>query len=416
MARFGYLVPEFPGQTHSFFWREMAALRAQGMDPELISTRRPKGGRVSHGWADAAEKETYYLAPPAPANLIAASATLLRGLISGRAAVLRRSAKGYSAGQPRAGGLRPRVIGTLRLASLLLAAADLVRVARRRGWTHLHVHSCADAAQVALFANRLSGLPYSLTLHGPLADYGPNQAEKWRNAAFAVVITDRIRGDVEQQLGGSLPGRISVAPMGVDTTNFTRCTSYEPWTGAGPARIFSCGRLNPSKGHKDLLAAVRQLADSGVDARLVIAGEDELGGKGYRLELERLIAEMGLADRVTLLGAVSEEVIRTKLEEAHLFALASHAEPLGVAIMEAMSLSVPVVVTGAGGVPELVQDQRSGLLVHTNNPAHFAAALARVLNTPDLARQLGTQGRRRVVERFDSTRGAGILAQLIRGV
>jgi glycosyltransferase involved in cell wall biosynthesis len=249
-----------------------------------------------------------------------------------------------------------------------------------------------------------------------LADYGPNQADKWRNAAFAVVITNGLLGDIKQQLGGALPRRISVAPMGVDTTNFTRSVSYEPWTGTGPARIFSCGRLNPSKGHKDLLAAVSKLVDSGIDARLVIAGEDELGGTGYRLELERLIAEMGLAESVTLLGAVSEDVIRTRLEEAHVFALASHAEPLGVAIMEAMSVSVPVVVTGAGGVPELVQDQQSGLLVPTNNPAHFAAALARVLNTPDLARQLGTEGRRRVAEQFDSTRGAGIMAQLIRGV
>ncbi|MDR7082011.1 glycosyltransferase involved in cell wall biosynthesis [Arthrobacter ginsengisoli] len=231
-----------------------------------------------------------------------------------------------------------------------------------------------------------------------------------------MVITKRLLGDIEAQLGGALPGRIAVAPMGVDTTNFTRNFPYEPWTGEGPAKIFSCGRLNPSKGHKDLLAAVRLLTDSGIDARLVIAGEDELGGTGYRLELERLIAELDLAGRVSLLGAVSEGVIRTGLEDAHVFALASHAEPLGVAIMEAMSLSVPVVVTGAGGVPELVQDQHSGLLVRTNNPAHLAAALARVLNTPDLAGQLGTEGRRRVANRFDSTRGAGILAQLIRGV
>lgn len=415
MARFGYLVPEFPGQTHSFFWREMEALRSLGMEPELISTRRPKGGNASHGWADAAEAETYYLVPPAPTNLVHAALVLLRGLISGRAGVLRRSARSYSVGRPPAGGLRPRVMGTLRRASLLLAAADLVRVARRRGWTHLHVHSCADAAQVALFAHRLSGLPYSLTLHGPLADYGPNQADKWRNATFAVVITKSLLGDIRRQLGSALPGRMEVAPMGVDTTNFRRSAPYEPWTGTGPAWIFSCGRLNPSKGHRDLLAAIRLLADSGIDAHLAIAGEDELGGTGYRLELERMIAELDVGDRVTLLGAVSEEIVRTRLEEAHVFALASHAEPLGVAIMEAMSLSVPVVVTGAGGVPELVQDGQSGLLVPTNDPPRLAAALAKVLHTPDLARQLGAQGRHRVVGEFDSTRGAGTLAQLIRG-
>lgn len=413
---FGYLVPEFPGQTHSFFWREVAALRTLGMEPELISTRRPKGGRVSHGWADGAENETYYLVPPSPATLVLASATLLRGLVSGRAPALRRSVREYRAGRAPAVGLRRQVMGALYLAALVLAAADLVRVSRSRAWTHIHVHSCADAAQVALFAHRLSGLPYSLTLHGPLADYGPNQAGKWQNAAFAVVITKGLLRDIGQQLGAALPGRVEIAPMGVDTTNFIRRTPYEPWTGAGPARIFSCGRLNPSKGHKDLVAAVRLLADSGIDARLVVAGEDDVGGTGYRLELERFITELDLAGRITLLGAVSEEVIRSGLEEAHVFALASHAEPLGVAIMEAMSLSVPVVVTGAGGVPELVQDQQSGLLVAANDAVRLAAAVALVLKSPDLASRLGAAGRQRVAERFDSTRSAAILAQLIRGV
>ncbi|KUM39345.1 exopolysaccharide biosynthesis GT4 family glycosyltransferase EpsE [Arthrobacter sp. EPSL27] len=415
MARFGYLVPEFPGQTHSFFWREMAALKSMGMEPELISTRRPEGGRVPHQWADAAEAETHYLVPPGLADTFGAGSALLHGLIHGKAAALRGAARGYSDNQNAADGWRARIMGVLRSVSLLLAASELVGVARRRGWVHVHVHSCADAAQVALFAHRLSGLPYSLALHGPLADYGPNQADKWRNASFGVVITKGLLGDIRQRLGPALPERMGIAAMGVDTADFVRSAPYEPWTGTGPARIFSCGRLNPSKGHRDLVAAVRMLADAGIDARLVIAGEDERGGKGYRLELERLVTELDVGGRVTLLGSVSEATVRTRLEEAHVFALASHAEPLGVAIMEAMSLSVPVVVTGSGGVAELVQDQQSGLLVRANDPAHLASTLVNVLHTPDLARRLGAEGRHRVVGQFDSTRGAGILADMIRG-
>jgi glycosyltransferase involved in cell wall biosynthesis len=73
--------------------------------------------------------------------------------------------------------------------------------------------------------------------------------------------------------------------------------------------------------------------------------------------------QLRLDDSVVLLGAVSEEVVRKELSEAHAFVLGSLAEPLGVAIMEAMAMRVPVGVTGAGGVAELVDDGVDGLLV-----------------------------------------------------
>ena len=76
----------------------------------------------------------------------------------------------------------------LRLVPLALLGASLARISKRRHWDHLHVHSCADAAHIAMFARILGGVPYSLTLHGPLSDYGPNQRQKWRNAEFVVVI------------------------------------------------------------------------------------------------------------------------------------------------------------------------------------------------------------------------------------
>src|SRR5205823_3125619 len=87
----------------------------------------------------------------------------------------------------RAQGLDPK--RRARILALAIIGAELAALARSEGFNHVHVHSCADAAHVALFAHLLSGLTYSITLHGPLDDYGPNQREKWRHAAFAVVIT-----------------------------------------------------------------------------------------------------------------------------------------------------------------------------------------------------------------------------------
>lgn len=390
--KIGYFVPEFPGQTHIFFWRELRALREAGAEPQVVSTRRPPQKIVSHEWAQEAMRQTTYLVPFRFKTLMA---SLREGLRGGPGALGRclgaiRSAEGL--------GLK----GRLRLAALALAGAHLSWLARTHGWMHVHVHSCADAAHVAMFAHLLSGLPYSLTLHGPLSDYGPNQRNKWRHAKFAIVITRKLLGEVRRSLDDALPGTVEVAPMGVELRQFARSTPYRAFDGVGRTRIFSCGRLNPCKGHDDLIRAIALLRDDGLDVELKIAGEDDSHGE-YRARLTALIAELKLEDRVQLLGAVSEEKVRAGLEESHLFALASLHEPLGVAIMEAMAMELPVVVTGAGGVRELVADGADGLLVEPRDPQQMADAIRNVLRDPDLAERLGKAARTKVMEAFDSS-------------
>jgi glycosyltransferase involved in cell wall biosynthesis len=402
-VKVGVLIPEFPGQTHAFFWRELAALRGLGVEPELVSTRRPPAGIVSQSWAKEAMARTVYLAPPSTADVAAMAAEAARDTPFGTM----RAARSIV----RARGIDRR--GRARLLGLAATGARLARLARRRGWRHVHVHSCGDAAHVAMFANRLAGTPYSLTLHGPLEDYGPNQREKWRYARFAVVITQRLLREVREELDGALPPVVEVAPMGVDVQRFTRSSPYEAWSGRGELRIFSCGRLNPCKGHADLIDALGMLRGRGIDARLAIAGEDEKGGTGYHRELAGHVASAGLDGAVTLLGAVSEERVREGLERAHVFSLASKAEPLGVAIMEAMALEVPVVVTGAGGVPELVRDGQDGLLVPPQSAPELANALERLARDADAARRLAHAARERVVAGFDSSTSARVLARNI---
>ena len=99
----------------------------------------------------------------------------------------------------------------LRLLALVLAGAKLVRLAEKQRWSHVHVHSCADAANVALFAHLIGDIDYSFTLHGPLEDYGPNQKQKWAHAAFAIVITKKLLAEVQEKLAGSLPPAIEIA-------------------------------------------------------------------------------------------------------------------------------------------------------------------------------------------------------------
>lgn len=401
VCRVGYLVPEFPGQTHLFFWRELQGLADAGVDCELISTRAPPDGVVSHSWAPAAIGRTTYLLPIGVRD-VAGAAWLLASAGPARLARCMAVVAGRSDLS-----LKER----LRLLMLLVPAAKLAQLARRKEFDHVHVQSCADAANVAMLASLISSMTYSLSLLGPtLEGYGRNQANKWRHASFAVVMSDLLHKVVLERLAGALPEKVLVLPVGVDLDAMRRDGQYEPWDRVGPCRVYSCGRLNAVKGHRDLIDAVSILRGRGIPVELLIAGEDDQGGRGYRLELERHVEEAVAGSYVTLLGAVDEDRHRLHLREAHIFALASLNEGISVAIMEAMAMQTPMVVTNVGGNSELVEDGRSGVFGAPENPAAFADAMESILLDPAFAMRLSRQSRRKVSEKFDSRAHAAALA------
>ena len=395
---FAYLVPQFPGQTHIFFWREISAIEKLGVTPVLYSTTLPPSRLMSHRWSQDAMARTTYLASRNPMSLLAILPRLPWGLIMQEARRLPSDdAKAF---------LRDVIISAP-------AAAKLARDCKRQGITHIHAHSCGRAALIAALAHHAHGVSYSLTLHGPLSYYGVVQRFKWGNAAFVSVITKALLDLLPGQLEDALPDRLPLQPMGVDTESFRRETPYVPPQAGEPIRIFSCGRLNVVKGHQELMQAVRLMIDGGQSAKLEIAGEDDAGGTGFRAELEKRILELGLEDHVTLLGAISAEEVRDKLMSSHAFVLASWSEPLGVAYMEAMSCEVPTIGTDAGGVPELITNGEDGLLVPPKSPEALAEALIKLAKDPDMAASLAKSGRARVVADFDSSRGAEMLIREI---
>jgi glycosyltransferase involved in cell wall biosynthesis len=254
----------------------------------------------------------------------------------------------------------------------------------------------------------MAPLSYSPVLHGTLAFYGPGQRFKWENALFGLVVSDHLRQDVLAVLSAQEDGtKIGTAPMGVDLKRFERSLPYTPWTkGSGPLRLVACGRLNAGKGHQDLIAAVDLLRKRGMDVTLRICGEDDDGGDGYRRDLERRIAELDLAGNVVLLGAVDESVVHQELARAHVFALASHAEAIGVAYMEAMAMEMPVIGSKVGGVPDLIEDGQEGLLIPPADPEAVANAIEKIACDAALAVRLAKAARTKVERQFSSERSA----------
>lgn len=391
----GYLVPEFPRQTHIFFWRECEQLRRLNIEPVLLSTRRPQAEACPHPFRDEAAATTHYVYPPALRSWLSLLTQPL-GLLR----ALRHWAR-----------LRTTWKKRLHYLGLIGCASDLVRHAKRHGVRHVHVHSCADAALLAMFAHALGGITYSLTLHNPLANHGPHQQAKWQHASFGIVVANVFLAEVQQALGTLTPP-LHVAPMGTDLQQFIRTEPYSPWTGHGTFRIFACGRLNPCKGHDLLIRAVQTLRREGVDATLAIAGEDQDSGTGqFRRELEATIIECGLADHVTLLGAVNEHAVRSQLAAAHVFVLASRTgEAMPVVLIEAMAMSLPTVASDVGGTKELVREGETGFIVAPGDIAALANALRTLATDPALAQRFSVAGRAMVETGFGSDRSARTIA------
>ena len=389
--RIGYLIPEFPSQTHSFFWREIQALENRhGYRTQIFSTRRPSQ-KVMHEWAT--EAEATYLFPPSPTSW----PRLLWGLLSRGHRVLSR---------PDA----RRLLLTPGVWPFLLMAIRLGQLCQDNDISHLHVHSCGNSALIAAFCHLLYDLPYSIVLHGPLRDYGPYQDFKWRRALFAFIITDKLAQEMAERMPDTVQ-RSRIVPMGVDTDHFSPPEGLSS-DGNAPFRWFCCARLNWVKGYDVLLRALAHIRQTHpeLDLSLFIAGEDEQGGQGYRLELEKLRAELGLEEQVTLLGATTQKDVLQQLHMADGFVLASRAEPLGVAYMEAMACGLPTVGTAAGGVPELIESGRDGLLVPPEDPEALAGAMISIMSDGELRSALSHHGRSRIVDHFGASRSADALA------
>lgn len=381
--RIGYLAPRFPGTTQPAVWREVRALEAQGVEVVLLSTEPPAA--LIHPWSAEARARTEYLG---------------RG---GLGALPALPALPWSELRGAEPGLRADLLRALG------PARALTRSAARHGFRHVHVHTTGRVALIAALAERMGGPSFSLALQRPLSEDGPGQNFKWRGARFATVATRRLLAEVKTVLREDRPARVVVQPMGVDTELFRRAGPYLPAGPGEPLRLFACGRLEPARGLRDLLAALRLLLDRGVPATLRVAGEEGRRARGFRRELEEQIGELRLQDRVAFLGPVGEDRLVRELLDAHAFVLSSHHEPFGVALMEAMACALPVVGTAAGGVRELVTQGEDGLLVPPRDPAALAGALEHLARTPARAITLAMAARARVERDFDASRGAGTL-------
>jgi len=259
-----------------------------------------------------------------------------------------------------------------------------------------------------MMVKRITGIGFSLTLNANLDWWGGAMREKFVDANFTIAITEWLLAQIRRDYPDVREDQALLGRIGVDTQSWS-VKELSPER-QGPFKLVTVARLHFSKGHDTLIDAFKLLVDAGRDIVLRVVGDGP-----QREDLERQVADLGLTERVAFTGSVSEQQVKEEILAADAFALASHAEPLGVVYMEAMACGVPTLGTNAGGVAEIITDGHDGLLVEPKNPDALAAALGQVMDDHDLASKLARNGRQTIVDRFDSRIGAATLYQKITG-
>src|SRR5262249_115107 len=136
---------------------------------------------------------------------------------------------------------------------------------------------------------------------------------------------------------------------------------------------------NEKKGLDVLLRAFSLLQNTAPSLKLLLVGDGPLRG-----DLERLALSLGLTDRVQFLGLRGRDEVARLLHEWEVFVLASRCEPLGMGVIGAVACKKPVIATTVGGIPEIIENGKTGLLIEPDNPEALAAALTNVLDNESL--------------------------------
>jgi glycosyltransferase involved in cell wall biosynthesis len=277
----------------------------------------------------------------------------------------------------------------------LAGLLELVRLLRRERPDILHASS-SKAGVLGRLAAAGVGIPIRIfTVHGwAFAAHGgfTSTLYRWADRAVKPLTAVTVCVSENERAAGVAAGTCTAR-------NTVVIRNAVPLDGVPRARhdrgtpvLASVGRLKAPKDFSTLLRALAALPDASFEA--VIAGDGP-----DRSTLEAEIGRLGIGDRVRLLGERRD--IPELLGAADVFVLPSRSEGLPVSVLEAMVAGLPVVASRVGGVPELVAEGETGLLVAPGNSDELAAALKRVLADRELRRRLGTAGRARVEQQFD---------------
>ncbi|HZH25831.1 MAG TPA: glycosyltransferase family 4 protein [Azospirillaceae bacterium] len=402
MPRTAVVVKGYPRLSETFIAQEILGLERQGLDQVIVSLRHPTDKAV-HAMHREIRAPVLYL----PEYLYREPLRVLRGVIRAtRLAGFRRAAVLWLRDL-----LRDRTANrSRRFGQACVLAAELPADVER-----LHAHFLHTPASVARYAAVMRGLPWSFSAHAKDIWTTPDweKREKLADAAWGVTCTASGAVHLNGLAPAGAPDPVRLVYHGLDLGRFPVPPARSPRNGrdpGDPVRILSVGRGVEKKGFDTAVEALAALPPD------LAWRWTHVGGGGLIPALKALAAARGVADRIEWRGARAQDEVIAAYAEADIFVLPSRVaadgdrDGLPNVLMEAQAMGVACIATPVSGIPELILDGETGVLVPPGDPAALAGAIAALARDPVRRAALADAGRARVQAHFTFDGGLALLA------
>jgi len=400
----GMILKGYPRISETFISNEILLLERLGFHIHLFSMRHPREN-FTHQSINQISADVDYL----PATILAD----LPRLMFYNLCLFARKPKIYARALKTAWRRFQRTHKSATIKHLLQAGYIVQHLLPKNQVNHLHAHFAHSPASVAMFAGQLSGLPFSFTAHAKdIYTSHPGQLkEKIALARFVVTCTEYNRRHLMKISDG---GKTSIHRIyhGIDTGLFAN--QKEPNSVVTPPyQILTIARMTPKKGLPTVLRALKLLIRKGIAVKHTLIGDGD-----DRDKILALIKDLALEDVTHWIGTQPHEVVLEHYLRADLFVLgcevAANGDRDGIpnVLLESMAMGVPVVATTVSAIPELVENEKTGLLVQPAKPDLLADAISRLLTDKELRRRVIPAARECIIRKFDNKALVGDLARI----
>ena len=383
----GYVLKKFPRNSETFILNEVLELQRAGAEVTVFSLNRPDDGVFHRGLSDL-QRPVVYLSGRKPADWLN---------------LFRQNHSFLSDNKDQLWAEFEYLLMAERpdTWNILSMGMDLALRARQLGIQRLHAHFATIASYVSRAAHAVSGLPYSVTCHAKdiyrEGVTGDRFTALLKQAQFVVTVCEANRRYIEEHRDPDGVLDLRVLYNGVDVSMF----NPESRTADNEPTILSVGRLVEKKGFHILLDAMAQLKQDGLTPRCWILGDGE-----DREMLHNKQRDLGL-DNVEFLGMRNQDDVRSYMARATLMALPciigtdGNRDALQTVLLEALASGLPIISTPVGGVEEIADHGKAGVIVPPGDAASLAKSIKDLLHDPNRQRELAQSGRERAEGCFD---------------
>jgi glycosyltransferase involved in cell wall biosynthesis len=401
----GFILKGYPRISEAFISNEILLLESLGFSIHIFSMRKPRE-RFCHESVKQIKADVDYL----PETIVA----FLPRLAYHNFMLAVKQPSTYLKGLKMALRRFSRTRKSATLKHLLQAGYLVHYLLPRKRFKHIHAHFAHSPTSVAMFTNTLSNVPFSFTAHAKDIYTSDKRQlrEKISLAEFVVTCTDYNKRYLSKisNIKGSSIHRIY---HGIDTELFSPKRNNDgpliPYT------ILTVARLTPKKGLPTVYKAIRILKDKGFPVKHILIGDGD-----DRKEILSLIKRLELRDITQYLGTQPHNIVLDHYRKADLFVLGCEVAPNGDrdgipnVILESMAMGVPVIATNISAIPEVLINNRTGLLVPPGSPEKMAQAIIELLTENDLRDNIIPKAKDMINKKFNNKELIGDLAALFK--